>query len=261
MAKSTKRIKKTPSALLQWFKDHLGLLILTIFCVIIMVTLGWVISVGIQTLEQGQVSDYTFRAEEAIKRENYLEAYDLLQRALAVAPTDRDITLRLGDVAFLNGSYKVAVTHYKQAGVQRNAEIIFYQTLEALRQLDFTTALSEIELARLAIDPERPLAEETLLSMKEELAVIQSVENHGLLMAQTAHLLIDLNALFLAESLLEDLINEFPNYRDAYYLLGVTQLNQGDQIAAKASLEQALQLDPNYTPARELYEGIDLDND
>ncbi len=68
-----------------------------------------------------------------------------------------------------------------------------------------------------------------------------------LLIAQN---LIDLNFTNLAITKLDTILKNDPDYRDAYFLLGIAYLqNQQDYSKAVTSLEKTLEIDPTYAPA------------
>lgn len=50
----------------------------------------------------------------------------------------------------------------------------------------------------------------------------------------------------------ENIAQKYPGYRDAYFQTAVLAYQLGDSAKEKIYLERALQIDPNYAPAKEL---------
>lgn len=239
--------------LLRLHKSTIGLIALI---VLLLVGTFWLWNEFNQSLKQGQLNDYVARAEAAIDEENYHLAFQLFQQAQELEPTDNYYLLRQAAVAFLNGDYKIAILLYKQVKVIKSAEIEFYTTLEELANLQFERALDELTQAESLINKERPLTIEKISSLKEKILSAQKEPNQPLRRAQIAKILLEQNAFSLTHQVLTKLIIDEPNYRDAYYLLGVTYLKQGKTEQTRESLEKALDIDPNYQPALEILEKI-----
>lgn len=209
------------------------------------------------SLLEGQIADYNQRAEAAIEEENYHEAYKLLQQAQEIDPANNEHYIaRLGDVAFLNGDYQIATIHYQAVFGEESAEIQYYKALEQLSILKFNPTLSEISKAEQYVDEERPLSLEDLQAFKEKVRSLNDEHNQSLQQALVGKYLIEVNALTLAQDTLQNLVTEEPQYRDAHYLLGVAYLQAGNTQNAKASLNNALEIDPEYKPAKDLIAGL-----
>ncbi len=201
------------------------------------------------TLRNGQITDFVIQANTAIKNQDYQTAFAFLIKAQQLDPTDLDIYFRQANVAFLSGDYPLAFSLYVKAQKTNIAAQTYYDILTKISNFNFDKALLLISdnLSLFTSDSIPTL--EVVTNLKKQIESIENTANEPLRKAQIAKILIDEKALNLAEPILTQMIIDYPYYRDAYYLLGITYLMQGKSELAKENFQQSLVIDPNYAPA------------
>ena len=218
----------------------------------------WVFSNVKQSYKQGQTYSYAEQAEKAIKKENYVEAFALLQQAQQVDPSNPEHTLRQADVAFMAGEYKTAVSLYDQFNDKTFAEVTFYNALEDVADLKFSDAITKLDQAEGELNGDHPLTKDRINQTKQAIENIKNEPNFPLQQAKTGKILIEQNTPELAETALRRLLEKEPTYRDAHYLLGLAHIKMGNDEKAQAELSSALTLDSNYEPAREALKAYEV---
>jgi len=245
------------------FPDNSKQTLLILVIILGIVSGGYFLFTQIQnTLRQGQVEDLLLRAETAVTEGNYLQAFELFQQAQDLDPSNPDYQIRQADVAFLNGDYLIATNLYQQSNLGNLAEITYYQALQRLSEMELNSALELLSSSRTDLvdhasqRTNRPLNLNRVEALESNIERIQNETNQPLKQASVAKILIEENALHLAEKTLTSLLADEPTYRDAHYLLGATYLQLGKTNLAQKSLEASLEIDPNYEPARTLLGNI-----
>lgn len=233
-------------------KKHWMLITLTIVLVIILALLIWVFMNVKETVQEGIKYDFAVRAETAMEEGKYAEAFELLQKAQQVDPSNKNYTLLQADAAFLYGEYQVASTLYKQFPDQSFAEVYYIEALKQLSQANVDTAITQLDEALQQTSGERPLTKDEVTKFTQGVQNLKAEQNKSLLNAKIAKLLIENNAPNYAEVVLSSLLEKEPGYRDGHYLMGAVYYQQGKNDLARESLNKALEIDPNYAPAREL---------
>jgi tetratricopeptide (TPR) repeat protein len=210
-----------------------------------------------ETYKDGQIIDVLNRAETAQDEGNYPLAFQLFQEAQSLDPLNANkYSQRQGDIAFLNGDYKIAVTLYKQSGLNVSAELDYYPVLEEITNLNIESANQRLDKLIPLIQPDRPLKLEKITQLKEKLAAITAENSPTLKKALVGKLLIEEDTYELAHQVISSLIEDEPEYRDAYYLLGVNYLKQGKLDDAQIALNKSLEIDPTFKPSQELIDQI-----
>ncbi|MCA9392507.1 tetratricopeptide repeat protein [candidate division WWE3 bacterium] len=236
--------------MLSLIKKHAVAVAVTLSVVTLLVVSVFVANAFNESLKQGQVYDYFARAQDAIKEGDYTSAFSLLNEGLTIEPQNQTLLSRQGDVAFLNGDYLLANQLYAQAGITQNAAIYYYEGLTALSKQDIADSLAYMEKSKNQLPEQYETLNITRINATEAaINVLKQTENPFLQQAQIGRLLIDQKASTLAINVLTTLVNDQPNYRDGYYLLGAAYYQKGDLEKAKENIEQTLSIDPNYEPA------------
>lgn len=239
------------NTLFETIHNHKLTIVLLLVILVIGTTSVWGVDAFVQSMKAGQQIDLLNRAEGAITKNQYAEAFNLLDQALAITPNDTEIITRRGDVAFLNGDFALAMSLYRQANITTSTPIQFYEALKFLAQADITKALEALKT--LPTNEQKPVVSAARIqSLIQILEPMQTLENKSYQKAQIARTLIDQSALALAETVLKELLKSQPNYRDAHYLLAVVYTQNENSIDALTEINKALKIDPNYQPALEL---------
>lgn len=158
-------------------------------------------------------------------RRQLLGAMGALQRSLSLQPDNPYCLNQLGQIDYLFGDYPAAVRRWRQV-VELLAEGAVRQALR-----------DKIEQVAGQPMPEYPLVDD-LEGIGEALDCYGNGDLHG--------------ALMILERLEEAgrVMEEFPS-AEFHYLLGLCRGRTGDPAGAFASLENALAIDPDYTPAQQ----------
>ncbi len=122
---------------------------------------------------------------------------------------------------------------YEKIKERPNSEILHYKLAKALQKNgNFEESVREFLIAK-------------------ELGVPTSLINDALIQIQDSKV-----SYVKITSDLErwkKIVEDKPDYRDGWYQIALLQWRLSDSIAAKNSLIKALELDPNYKPAKDFY--------
>ena len=210
-----------------------------------------------QELHSAQVDEYINRSRTATSEERYVDAFNLMSEARSLAPTDLDLIVEQGDIAFLNGDYEVAQQLYLEASQTISGEQYFIRALQEISKGNLQDSLILLEKARETIEEKKPLTSTQVSSLQSKVNEMIAETNNPKKQALAAKALIEERAFTLAIDVLTTLLTQESNYRDAYYLRSIAQYRLGQNGQALEDVEQALSIDPNYKPARELLETIE----
>ncbi len=254
--------KKALLKLAHQAKPYLIIVSVVLTLTIIAIVLIGIFSKAKHLTKDAQISDYILRAKTAQREANYVDAINLLQQALSLDPENKNILKLQADNAFLNGDYRLAQTIYSQAGINENAQILFYKALTQLSNLDIKGAKQSLSSTKTFIenDSSSVLTTERVQSLEQELNKISQIKNDAQKRATVAKVLIENNALTQAQHLLTNLVEEIPGYRDAHYLLAFAYLKNGQNDLARQELDKTLDIDPNYKPALDLEKQLSATN-
>lgn len=210
-----------------------------------------------QTLRQGQVADYINRAQAAEEDNEYRKAFDLYAQALRLDTNNQTALTGMGNVAFDVGDYETAVSYYQQVGQNDRAESHYFLALKAIGGLDLDAAVKELTVAQQKVSTNSALEPTKVDELKSRLQELTQEENEVLRQAQLGRILIEEKTPNLAITLLKPLTEKEPEYRDAHYLLGAAYFQANQNEKAGESLNQALEIDANYEPAKELLKEVE----
>lgn len=257
-----------------WLAENWKKIILGILGLLVLFGVSQVLLTINRALNAGKLTDYLERADAAYQEQNYELAFELYKKA---AQTDRRSSaafLGLGDVAYTLGSFSDARAYYYKAN-QKDPEVLVKIAKTKLQSASVSFAMAE-ELCQkvLTIDPNfaeayyvlalsaagqmdleratEQLALGRLSNLSDLLQKASQQENPLYKKTLVAHTLLQENFPFLAQPLLQQVLSEKPDYRDARVLLGASFLKMGEYEKALTELEAAAEIDSIYVQTFEL---------
>lgn len=257
-----------------WFSENWKKVGLVLLGVAILFGVSQALLTINRALNAGKLADYLERADAAYQEQNYEEAFELYKKA---AQTDRRSSaafIGLGDVANTLCSYSEARAYYYKAD-QKDPNVLVSIAKTKLQSTSISfTAAEELCQKALAIEPDfteahyvlalsaagqmdleraaKQLSLSALSDLNDLLKRTIQQENELYKKTLTAHALLQEDFPYLAQPLLQQVLNEKPDYRDARVLLGATFLKMGEYEKALTELNTAAEIDPIYAETFEL---------
>ncbi len=240
-----------------------------------------------RALNAGKLADYLERADAAYQEQNYEQAFELYKKAAQTDHQSSAAFVGLGDVAYEVLALSDARAYYYKAD-QKDPKVLVKIAKTKLQSTSISfTAAEELCQKALAINPDYSEAHYVLAlsaagQMDLERALgnltgVTPVSKQGLPFMTTiqkaqeqenelykktivAHMLLQEDFPFLAQPLLQQVLSEKPDYRDAQVLLGASYLKMGEYEKSLTELNIAAEIDPVYAETFELlgktYQGL-----
>lgn len=175
-----------------------------------------------------------------IRAQNYLEASVELEKVLQKYPSDHEFLFLLTEVRLFIGDIQRAKESLALLP-EKSAEKVFYGAL--LSSFEGQDENAKKDLQSLQNTPEFKEKASHLLSAYQEFSLFpEGSPNH--LKALLAKRYQDLGFHALTIEKLRKTLEEIPNYRDAWLLVGYSYLSLKKYLPAQNALEKALSLDP-----------------
>lgn len=260
-----------------WLSENWKKIVLGILGLLILFGISQVLLTISRALNSGKLADYLERADAAYAQENYEEAFELYKKAAQTDRTSSAAFIGLGDVASALGSFSDARTYYYKAN-QKDPNVLVSIAKTKLQSTSISfTAIEELCQKALAINPDFSEAHYVLalsaagqmdlekalqnltgvtpdqgLPLKLIIQKAKEQENELYKKTLVAHMLLQEDFPYLAQPLLQQVLNEKPDYRDAQVLLGATYLKMGEYEKALTELNTAAEIDSIYAETFEL---------
>ncbi|MBM4401781.1 MAG: tetratricopeptide repeat protein [Candidatus Cloacimonetes bacterium] len=257
-----------------WFLENWKKVVLCVLGILAIWGVSQVLLTINRALNAGKLTDYLERADVAYAQESYEEAFELYKKA---AQTDRKSSaafIGLGDVAYALGSFGDARAYYYKAD-QKNPQVLVKIAKTKLQSISISfSAVEELCQKALSIDPNyieahyvlalsaagqtnlkkatQKLSLSNLSGLSDLLQKASQQENELYKKTLVAHALLQEDFPYLAQPLLQQVLDEKSDYRDARVLLGATYLKMGEYEKALTELNVAAEIDPIYAQTFEL---------
>ena len=257
-----------------WLLENRKKIVLGVLGLLVLFGVSQILFTINRALNAGKLADYLERADVAYQQQDYEESFEIYKKAAQTDSKSSAAFIGLGNVAYELSAFSDARAYYYKAN-QKDPKVLVKIAKTKLQSTSVSfTAAEELCQKALAIEPDYGEAHYVLaLSAAGQMNLGKAIqqlslgnlsdlshlidkaiqqENELYKKTLVAHILIQQNFPFLAKPLLEQVLKQKSDYRDAQVLLGAAYLKIGEYEKALDELKKAAEIDPIYAETFEL---------